>query len=266
MNKVTTLDLPRRNKTHTYFIAGDWHSFHLNKLCMEALLRHAQHMPKKERKLIINGDFTDQWYFMKKDGQFKKWVKRSDGLDEFFVPMWDEEIDWANNTLDTLQKTFHEIIFIHGNHDKQRSAFFQQVCPAGYKDYFDMDKKLHFASRAIQTVEYNNWLDVGDLSITHGMFHGTSAWKRHFDASGGRNVIFSHVHHDNKLSFMSRGETKQVHSLPAMCDLNPDYIRNSETNWTNGYGKFHVQHTGDTHVQTYRMKSNVILDEFGKPI
>jgi hypothetical protein len=141
---------------------------------------------------------------------------------------------------------------------------FQGICPAGYKEMFQYESALHLQKRGILFVDYNNWLDIGDhLSVTHGMFHGTSAHKRHFDASGGRSVIFSHIHHDNKMSFMSRGDTKQVHSLPAMCNLNPDYIRNTETNWTNGYGQIHMRSDSKFNFYTFTQWDDKIYDQYG---
>jgi UDP-2,3-diacylglucosamine pyrophosphatase LpxH len=266
MEKITKVDLPKRGQIHNYFVASDWHSFHLNMDCYRALLRHAKHFPKSERRLIINGDFLDIWYFMKRNDQFKKWVKRSDGLDEFFIPHWEEEVAWGNKILDELQQVFSNIWFVSGNHDKPRTDFFQSICPVNYKHNFQFEEALHFAKRRIPFIDYNNWLDIGHLSITHGMFHGTSAHKKHYEASGCRSVIFGHIHHDNKVSFMSRGNTRQVHSLPAMCDLNPDYIKNAETNWTNGYMNILIKSDGNFNAYTYTMWDKVIIDPYGKII
>ena len=266
MDKITKVELPRKNQIHNYFVASDWHSFHLNKACYHTLLRHAKHFDKKDRRLIINGDFLDIWYFMKKNEMFKKWVKRSDGIDEFFLPHWEEEVEWGNNTLDEIQDVFSTVIFISGNHDKPRTDFFQSICPVGYKDNFNYASSLNLSKRGIEFIDYNNWLDIGNLSITHGMFHGSSAHKKHYEASGCRSVIYGHIHHDDKISFMSRGHTKQIQSLPAMCDLNPDYIRNSETNWTNGYMNVLMRHDGDFNAYTYTMWNDKIVDPYGNII
>ena len=153
MTKITKIDLPKKGQIHNYFIASDWHSFHLNMACYRTLLRHAKHFPKVDRRLIINGDFLDTWYFMAKNDQFKKWVKRSDGMDEFFMPHWEEEVAWGNKILDELQQVFTQIYFLSGNHDKPRSDFFQRICPAGYKDIFQYEKALKFASRGIPFIE-----------------------------------------------------------------------------------------------------------------
>ena len=75
MSKITKVKLPKRGQLHNYFIAGDWHSFSINPHCYSILIQHAKKFPKKDRKLIINGDFLDLWWCMKKDEKFKKYGK-----------------------------------------------------------------------------------------------------------------------------------------------------------------------------------------------
>lgn len=258
MEKTTVLPPPLEG-IDNYFIASDWHSFHLNPACISILLQHAKLHDPLNRRLIINGDFLDLAFFMKKMESYKKFIGRPDGIEGYFLPLFEEEITWGNKCLDELQKVFNEIIFISGNHDKPRVDVFLGDCPHAYRHNFDFKKALKFEQRNIVFVEYNNWLDIGDLSITHGMFHGTSALKKHYEACGARSCIFGHVHHDNKQSFMSRGKTKQVHSLPAMCDLNPDYIKNSETNWTNGYGLINMKPSGHFNYHVFTVWDNELV-------
>lgn len=258
MEKTTVLPPPLHG-IDTYFVASDWHSFHLNPACISILLQHAELHPPKERRLIINGDFLDFAFFMKKKESYKKFINRPDGIEDHFLPLYDEETAWGNKCLDILQKVFTEIIFISGNHDKPRIDTFMEDCPDAYKHNFDLIKTLRLKERKIIFIDYNNWLDIGDMSITHGMFHGPSSLKKHYLASGGRSAIFGHIHHDNKESFMSRGKTKQVQSLPAMCDLNPDYIRNSETNWTNGYAVLNMKPNSHFNYYTFTIWDNELV-------
>lgn len=196
---------------------------------------------------------------MKKKESYKKFIGRPDGIEDHFLPLYEEEIEWGNNCLDILQKVFTEIVFISGNHDKPRIDTFLEDCPDAYLHNFNLQNSLNLHKRNILFIDYNNWLDIGEMSITHGMFHGPSALKKHYLASGGRSCIFGHVHHDNKESFMSRGKTKQVQSLPAMCDLNPDYIRNSETNWTNGYSILNMKPNGHFNYYTFTIWDNELV-------
>lgn len=245
MDKITIVPPPFQG-IDTYFVASDWHSFSINKSCLTILIQHAAILEKRKRKLIINGDFLDFEFFMKKKDSYKKFINRVEGIEAHFLPLYEEEIKIGNMILDVLCEVFSEIIFIHGNHDKPRIESFFSDCPLSYHHNFDMEKDLKFAKRGIKVVvDYNNWLDIGNISITHGMFHGATALKKHYLASRARSVIFGHIHHDNEECFMVRGYTTKVYSLPAMCNLNPEYIRNSETNWTNGYRTLMIKPNGN---------------------
>lgn len=241
--RIAKMRTPDKGITST-FIAGDWHSGALHKPSYNILKKHALSLPPDMRNLIINGDFIDAAHLMERSSEFKKWFKRSDGIEEYFIPVSEEELAWANEVLDDLQTVFKDIIFIEGNHDWRYRWFMEKVNPA-FSHNFDYRKILELDKRGIDYVNYNDWLDWGNLSITHGMYHGTTCWKKHYEAAGSRNVIFSHVHcHDIK-SFIVRDKTRHSISLPAFCELNPHYIKNRSTNWSNGYGQILMRPNGD---------------------
>jgi len=89
--------------------------------------------------------------------------------------------------------------------------------------------------------------------MTHGMYHGSTCVKKHYEACGGRSVLFGHVHRLECRSFISRGETRQAWSLPAMCQLDPEYIKNSENNWSNGFGEVNVKHNGNFNFNAFQI-------------
>lgn len=235
--KIPEIKPPSKGKVNTYFIAGDWHSLYLNQSSLNIMLDHAYLIPRENRKLIINGDFLDAEHLMAKNESFKTWFKRPDGIDEYFIPLSVEEFKIGNDILDRLATCFDEIIWLDGNHD-WRYHWFYSIVSHDYKHNFNLHEKLNLSKRGIKIIiPYNAWLDIGqNLSITHGMYHGTTCVKKHYEASGSKNVIFSHVHSYECKSFQVRGDTRNALSLPAMCNLNPHYIKGRETNWSNGYG------------------------------
>lgn len=267
--KVTELNLPKNGKVDNYFIAGDWHTDALDLKSFDLLCKQAKLLPKRQRKLIINGDFIDCPHLMKRSPLYKTWKGRADGIEEFFIPISQKEFDWANDTLDALQSVFHKIWFIEGNHDWRYLEFaHSKDCPVAYRDFFNYRERLALDKRGIDYVAYNNWLDIGKLSITHGMYHGTTCKKKHYEAAGGRDVIFSHVHHYSSQAFSVRGQTRYARSLPAMCMLNPHYIKNRETNWDNGYGLITVYPNGNYNFNVYikdPVYDSIILPN-GKPL
>ena len=264
---ISELKLPSKGEINTYFIAGDWHIDHLDWPCLDIMIKTARKFfrNKKDRRLIINGDFLDAAHLMARNPQYKKWIKRSDGMDEYFIPK-SEELDLGNKILDILQKEFSEIIYILGNHCI-RYDLMMKSCPLDYSHNFDLRKKLKLTTRGIPTVNYNDWLDIGDkLSITHGQFHGTTCHKKHYEVSGSKSVIFSHIHHIGSKAFQVRGNTHHVWSLPALCDLNPEYIKNRETNWSVGFGIININHDSTFNFNIFSVWDNMLILPDGKVI
>jgi len=264
--KITYVKPPRKGEISTYFIAGDWHSEHMSLPTFDIMLQVAKKLPKSKRKLIINGDFMDCPHLMPRSPMYKKWIKRSDGIEDYFLPKTEEEFSWANDTLDALQSFFSEIIFVEGNHD-WRYRDFMKVAPAAYSHNFNYELQLRLKERKIKVVYYNDWLDLGKkLCITHGMYHGSTCHKRHYEACGGNNVIFSHVHRYEVKAFPVRNDTRQAWSLPAFCDLNPHYIRNSENNWSNGFGVINLRHDHTFNFNVFQVWDNRLVLPDGKII
>lgn len=258
MGTTTILKLPK--EPQMWFVASDWHSRHLHINSFEILLKHANLLPKKQRNLIIGGDFFDFAEFMPKNPLFQQWKDRKDGIDEYFLPAYTDEIKWGNDTLDALQTVFNHIVLMHGNHDKPRiDEFLSKHCPDGYKPNFNIDRDLNLLGRNIGSINYNDWLDFGHLSITHGMYHGPSAHKKHFQACGGRNVLFGHVHSAKCETFFARGVSRSAWSLPAMCELNPKYLKNSETAWQNGYATIAMRPDGCFNLHTHLVIENKLI-------
>lgn len=248
MGQTHVLNTPKENQI--WFIAGDWHGEHLHIPSYKILKKHAMSLDKKHRNLIINGDFLDTAYLMPKSAEFQQWANRKDGVDEFFLPEWEEEIAWGNKILDELQLVFRNIIFIKGNHDSRDAIFREQYCPIGYKEHFFVEKGLNLEKRNVGHIENSDWLDFGKLSIVHGQYHGSTCHKKHYEACGARNVVFSHVHSSECKTFTVRGESRSSWSIPAMCDLNPHYIKNAETNWQNGYATLCMKPSGRFNLYT----------------
>jgi len=224
-----------KSKLKNFVIAGDWHSFSMNEPSYNVLKSVLKDL--KNPTLIINGDFLDVPYFMFKKPNFKRWHKRGfEGVEEYFIPKVDEECFWGNVILDELESLTSDIILILGNHDWRIDHYGHEFAPIAYRHYFNISDRLNLKKRKIRLVGYNNWLDINNVSITHGQFHGTSSHKKHYEACGGRTVIFSHVHSYELKAFQVRGNTRTSLSLPAMCDLNPEYMKNTDNNWSNGFG------------------------------
>ena len=242
MEKILTMKLPLSNsEIHSYFVISDLHSHHLHLPTFNILLNHAKRY--EECGLILNGDLFDLVFMMKKNPNYQKWIKRADGCETFFIPEWEKECQIVNLILDDLQKVFKKIIFINGNHDSLRIEEFVQTIPFEYRHHFDYRQALRLQKRGITAVNYGVWLDVGDVSIIHGMYHNVNCHKTHHDECG-KSVIFGHIHKGKMMPFKQRKKTHHVWSLPCVSTLCPEYNRKRTNDWDNGYGVLNVRNTG----------------------
>ena len=145
-----------------------------------------------------------------------------------------------------LQKEFKTIVLMLGNHEYRIKLFREGPCPRKYVQDFSIKDALNLKKRGIKLIKYNDWIDIASLSVTHGMYAGQTALKRHYEACG-RSVVYGHLHSHDEKSFIRRGKTIKAIGMPCMCSLNPDYLKNRENNWANGFGEFHFKSNGHFH-------------------
>jgi len=255
--KIFNIDPPSTSKLHHYFIASDWHAEFLHKASFKALLRAADLAPKTRRYLIILGDFLDCDYLFKGDEMHKIYRKTMNGMDDFFVPKIKAECQWANEILDHLEKHFEKIYFVEGNHDWRLEEAHDSWVPPEYRHYFHLESLLHLRKRGMPHIPYNDWIQLGPkLMLTHGMYASkASALKLHYEASGGHNVIFGHVHRYEVKSFTTINETRQAISLPAMCTIDPapKYLKGRPHNWSNGFMSLMLKQNGNFNYNIHQI-------------
>lgn len=265
MGKVHEIKPPKENQN--WFVASDWHYNKLHLPSFNILIQHAITLPKHQRNLIILGDFLEASYMMKKDPEYQHWKDRRDGCDLFFLPNFEEEMKWGNDTLDALQSVFNHIVFVHGNHDQPRfEEYRSKYCPIEYQPHFNVDEKLNLLKRNIGSIPYNDYLKIGQLYLTHGQFHGPSALVKHYMITGANNIVFGHVHKAEQKSFSILGQTRCAWSIPCMSSLNPHWLRGADNDWTNGYGQFWIRPDGNFNFTTHLIFNDILILPNGEVI
>ena len=257
---ITKVKLPKGEDIHTYFICNDWHTRELCLKTYNIFKKVAKMVPRSQRRLVINGDFIDAPMFFGKKSDLKKIAKNTDVL-EMIIEECDAEIQWGNDILDEMQKYFDWIYFIEGNHCWRYRNFCENYSPVQYQPHFNYVKRLGLHDRGIPFVKYNDWLD-----ITHGMFHSSTHLKKHLDVAKGQNVCYGHLHKYEEKAFPARGETLKAFSIPAMCTLNPEYLKNTETNWSNGFAQVNMMSNGKFTKYVHEITDGKLILPNGKMI
>lgn len=251
---------PKKGKVDTYFLGFDWHTDALHIPTYNIFRKHAARVPKKGRKAIIGGDFVDCLHLMLKDGEMKKAAKSVPKIEEL-IALSDLEFEWANKILDEMQKDFEEVTYLFGNHG-HRYFKWLKYCPPEYAHHFDIVERLDLKKRKVKYVMYPDYLDIGDLSVTHGYKHG----QNHNDEMMKINncsILYGHVHHYNCKSYSHRGESKRATSSPTMSDTSPDYqLKRGENNWSNGYMVLNMRSDGLFNLYCFEVwKDKLVLPD-----
>lgn len=248
-----TLKIKPLNKVHHFVVASDFHSEHTHLPSLNIMLKLAERIGKKKVSIIILGDFLDVPYFMKKDEEFQKWIKRPEAIDQFFLEKYNDEVDIGNSILDKCSSRFSKMIYMEGNHENRINLFRNSdYCQAGYKHIFNLRNSFKSKERDMAHLDYNDWIDLGvNLSLTHGMYCGPSALKKHFEAAG-KSVMYGHVHSAEVKAFSSRGKTRKAWSLPTMGTLSPAYLKGVVNPWSNGFAVVSLK--PNNHFQVHMME------------
>jgi len=263
MDKITRMDLPRK-RSFVYYIATDWHDVNYCQRTAQILVQTAIKTPRTRRRLILGGDFLDLPQFMPRNPHFKRHLKYAGGIEEYFIPAAEEAYAWGNVILDQLQEKFPEIVFVVGNHDYRLEVFQRDFCPIEYHPHFDLVMGLNLIKRGIPFINYNNWLDIspGRLTFTHGMYHNINHPKSHYDTVG-HSVIYGHLHEAQMRPFRRRGDTQYAYAVPCMCHLAPEYLKNRDNKWDNGFATVVVKPNGNSEVNLHVVRDGELIGPRG---
>ncbi len=165
--------------------------------------------------------------------------------------------DYDNFDIDVLH--VHETLtrpdikrtFMIGNHE-QRVEWYTEMHPE-LADFVDVVRHLQLHERGYKIIPFNDVYKVGKLSVIHGYYWNKYHACKTLEAFEG-NVVYSHVHNPQMYAKVSPVDRKGYHtatSLPCLCNIKPDYKKNTPNFWINGFGIVeHLPATGYFNLYT----------------
>jgi hypothetical protein len=135
-----------------------------------------------------------------------------------------------------LPKHCHKV-WIEGNHDFWLNEYLEQH--PQMTGSIERKKTLDLKARGWKHYECGEIVRVGKLNFIHGetlngQYHAKTAVDRYCS-----NVVYGHFHTIQSAIKVLPHDANQrwaAWSMPAMCQLNPTYLRNKPTCWVNGFG------------------------------
>lgn len=189
---------------------------------------------------IIGGDLLDA------DG-ISHWPS-NDLKPKSFIP----EVVEARQFLDDLKSKLcrsSDILYIEGNHED----WIRQAMVAKMPEFFfgldelgllpDLKSLLDLDARGIALIPVNEFLKIGKLHFTHGLFTGPGAPKKHLNLVKG-NIYYFHTHdvlthHEPSMHGMIESA-----SLGCLCRLDAPFLKGRPNNWVHAFGIFEIRRDG----------------------
>jgi len=192
-------------------------------------------MEEKPEWIIFGGDFLEfnslcAWDFNKRLLMENKRYK--------------EDIEMGIKELSEVREACpnSQIAFFAGNHEYRVPRYVEQHPEV--KGMLNVEKDLHLDDLGIKWIEYNQTMDLGELTILHGYY-----WNVHYAKTTllalGCNCIFGHTHRSQTYTQRLHADlTPHVaHGIGCLTDLDPQWKRGLPTNHINSFAI--VEYHGD---------------------
>lgn len=117
---------------------------------------------------------------------------------------------------------------------------------------------LALKERGYKYIPFNQIYKLGKLNIIHGYYTNKYHTAKTLDAFG-ESVCYGHVHSPQMTTRMKTIDSNEFHaaySLPCLCELSPDYMKNRPTAWVNGFGVVYVMPDGMFNLYTIIISNN----------
>lgn len=155
------------------------------------------------------------------------------------------DYDQANGILDRHDKIFKgQVHWLTGNHEDWVQNIYDKF-PA-MEGLLDIEEHLKLKERGYKVYPLNSFAKIGKLYYIHGVSTSVNHAKTTVQQVG-RSVRYGHIHNVQTHTAVSPIDSKEIHratSLPCMCNLNPPYLKNRPTNWSQGFGISFIRDNG----------------------
>jgi hypothetical protein len=230
----------KRNKIWVEVVANDIHIPNHNKKAVSCLLKAIAQI--RPNGVTLNGDIGD-WGTFSRHTRFSP--PKCHWTDSQFYDASAREYDQLNEFLDRVQlaapRARKRMEF--GNHELWVEDFIRES-PRTRRDLFGLEKRLALTTRGYDLYKYNDFMKLGKLRVTHGMYTGAAHAKKHVEAMG-TSILYGHLH---DIQVHSKVTPENISHMGwcngCLCNMNPDYLRNRPQNWNHGFAIVYVWPNG----------------------
>ncbi len=159
-----------------------------------------------------------------------------------------------NGVLDRFEKTsksLNKFVMLEGNHDVWVEMLVEEN-PQAYEGIIEVARNLNLKTRGIQYIPHGKTWNIGKLFFHHGDYRMGYMPEYHARAIGqtfGRNMLYGHFHSSQSWTKVSPIDNHPIMTqcVAALCNLNPVWMKNRPSAWTNGFWVGYILPNGNFH-------------------
>ena len=242
--KETKLAANKDKGFKTYLVTSDHHVPHQNPAAVKAILKMMDDV--KFDGFFILGDYLDCGCISHWNKTKHKTVEGQRLKSDFIA---------GNALLDEFDKRLPkgaEKYYLEGNHEIWLRDILEEY--PQFEGLIDLEGALKLKERGYKFSKYNDFVHLGRLNLTHGIYATTNSVKKHIDECK-TNVMFGHTHTiaEQLSSSPAREISLAGYNVGCLCDLAPDYCKNRPNCWSHGVAIVYVWPNNYFEVDNHRI-------------
>lgn len=242
--KPTKLPANKKKEYETAFVLGDFHIPHHDASSIKAVLECIT--DNKPDQMVINGDYLDYGCVSHWNQNRRKTLEMARLKNDYII---------GNSLLDEIDSRLPKGCkknFLKGNHEVWIDDLLEAM--PQLQGLIEPEELLKLEERGYKVTPYNDFVQVGKLNITHGIFAGGNPVKKHLDELKV-NILFGHTHTIGMMlsSSIAREVAFSGYNSGCLCNMAPDYMKGRPHGWSHGFAIVHTYPNGYFEVNLIRI-------------
>jgi hypothetical protein len=236
---------------HVEVVLNDIHIPKQNNKALNCALKAIEFL--KPDGITLNGDIMDSGTFSRHD-RFSP--PKCHWTDSQFYKHSKHEYDGMIKLLDRIDRIAPKARkrYEMGNHEVWVEDFIKES-PAIRRPRFSLEDRLGLKKRGYSVYKYNDFMHLGKLKVTHGIYSGQNHAKKHLNEMG-TSILYGHLHNIEVASKVTPARVSHMAwANGCLCNLNPTYLRNKPQNWNHSFAIVYVWPSGEFQVDVIRIQN-----------
>lgn len=174
-----------------------------------------------------------------------------------------EEIEGFKKIIKKILKISPQskLVYLLGNHEHRITEKLRDSPNLGIL----IDLKRAYDWLISERRDYNEYYNIWKINYTHWTYHNDAHAKKHA-LMYQKNIRYGHLHCAQEYSLGSPVDERMISSkaIPCLCDLNPGYMKNRPSAWSNWFNIAYIDKKGNFNDYTIIIVNNHFIYNWKK--